>query len=305
MSNPIHLIALIIFGFIPEPPSNVEVFDNYCINENDISLTQKCNPQEGFSFSTDPEYLASFDEIVVPLVFWGVNKDDGTSDDPFTQDKANESLKLLNSAFKEMKISFVFEKFKTINCTEIYWTDYSSFRKYIKENSLFFQDALNIYVPYKFTNSKNRLRGAKWAWNQLGVNMLNYKTGILPHEVGHIFGLNHMHRGYKSDNCERVTRDKNDPEYNAHCAGDLVTDTNAMTYMYPHFPLIDKDCNYIGELKNCKGELYQMTQDDIRNFMGYTLHSCRSKFTVGQGVRAREYIVKYSNTNRYDYLLRE
>lgn len=305
MSNPIYLIGLIFLCLIPRPSSNINTVDEYCINDKavEIDISQNCRLQEGFSFSTDPVFLSSFNELTVPVVFWGINKDDGSSEEKFTQDKVDESMKLLNSAFKEMKINFVLEEFKTINSSEIYWTDYYAFNKYIKANSYTCETALNIYVPFRFTNFQNNLRGGKWSWNQLSVNMLNYNTGILPHEVGHIFGLNHMHSGAKASNCERVTRDKNDPEYNAHCAGDLVTDTNAMPIMYNRFHLINENCEYTGQLKNCKGEPYQLTEDDIRNFMGYTQHDCRSKFTVGQGVRAREYIEKYSKLNRYQFII--
>jgi len=305
MFYPIHLLALIVFTFMPDPSANVDVLDDYCIHEEDNNLIQNCRPQEGFSFSTDPHHLSSFEELIVPVVFWGVNRDDGTSDDALTQEKVNESIALLNSAFEIMKIKFILKKFKSINCSDIYWTDYSSFNRYVRKDSLSSPDALNIYIPYKFTNFNDNLRGGKWSWNQLGVNMLNYNTGILPHEVGHIFGLNHTHSGFKSKNCERVTRDENDPDYNAHCSGDRVTDTNAMPILYKKFHLINDDCEYNGKLKNCKGELYNITEDDVRNFMGYTQHDCRSKFTIGQAIRAREYIIKFSARKRYDYLITE
>lgn len=300
-----QLIGLIVFSLFSVGSIESSSLGEYCIYENSFETIQNCSPQEGFSFSTDPQYLKSFRKITVPVVFWGINKDDGSSEDPLTRRKIRKSMKLLNSAFKEMKINFVLEEFQTVNSTEIYWTDYYKFSRKVKENSLICDNALNIYVPYRFTNFDDNLRGGKWSWNQLGVNMLNYNTGILPHEVGHIFGLMHMHTGFKSSNCERVTRDKNNPDYNAHCSGDRVTDTNAMPNMYGKFKLITEDCEYIGKLKNCKGELYQMTEDDIRNFMGYTQHNCRSKFTVGQGIRAREYIKKYSEQNKYDYIIED
>lgn len=305
MSNPFHLITIITLGFLSNAASTIEIVDDYCIYEEDEVFSQNCTPQEGFTFSTDPEYLATFEELIVPVVFWGINKDDGSSDDAFTLDKVNESLKLLNSAYKKMNIKFIVDEYKTINSSEIYWTDYTSFRGYLNKSELICENALNIYVTYRFTNFKNNLRGFKWSRNQVAVNMLNYNTGILPHEVGHIFGLSHTHAGFESKRCERVTRDKNAPEYNAHCAGDRVTDTNAMPKMYRHFNLINENCEYTGKLKNCIGELYQMTEDDIRNFMGYTQHDCRSKFSIGQGVRVRENILKYSDSKKYDFLIAE
>ena len=140
--------------------------------------------------------------------------------------------------------------------------------------------------------------------NQLSVNMLNYNTGILPHEVGHIFGLSHTHSGSKARNCEHVTRDEDDPNYNANCSGDQVTDTNAMPVLYNKFHLINDDCEYIGKLTNCKGTPYQLTKLDISNFMGYTQHVCRSTFTTGQGIRVREFIKMQREKGRLDFVKR-
>jgi hypothetical protein len=249
-----------------------------------------CKPDPNYSYSTDPDYLNNFSELIVPLVFWGINQDDGSNDDFLTKSKVRESVDLLNSAFADIKICFKLQELKYVNDSEIYWTDYYKFNKYIRENDYSKPAALNVYIPYRFTNNNNSLRGGKWSKNQFSVNMLNYNTGILPHEVGHIFGLSHTHAGAKAVNCEHVTRNEEDPDYNARCSGDRVTDTNAIPSLYGKFHLIDTQCGYIGNLVDCKGTPYTILEQDVRNFMAYTQHSCRSLFTVGQGIRVREFI---------------
>jgi len=296
---PVFLINISLIIFTLTTPYKI-IDDKFCIYE--IETNQNCKPNPNFSYSTDQDDLDKFKELVVPVVFWNINRDDGSHDNPLSIEKIRESMHLLNHAYNGMNICFEFEDFKSINDSKIYWTDYYKFNKHIKSNYASNKDVLNVYVPYRFTNFKNNLRGGKWSENQLSVNMLNYNTGILPHEVGHIFGLSHTHYGSKASNCERVTRDENDPNYNAKCTGDRVTDTNAMPILYGKFHLIDENCNYIGKLKDCEGTPYQLTKLDIRNFMGYTQHTCRSRFTIGQGIRAREFIERYQNMGKFKFV---
>jgi hypothetical protein len=283
----------LIFLFIALESSNSSIeSDRFCSYESDEieQNVNQCKPNPSYSYSTDPEYLSTFPEVLIPVVFWGINQTDGSNEDPLTKTKVLESIELLNSAFKEMKICFELKELKFIDDSEIYWSDYYKFNKHVKANYPASSEVLNIYVPFRFSNFENNLRGGKWSSNQLSVNMLNYNTGILPHEVGHILGLLHTHTGEKAMNCEYITRDESDPDYNAKCAGDRVTDTNAMPNLYGKFHMINQECEYEGDIKNCEGELYQLTEKDVRNFMGYTQHACRSTFTVGQGVRVREFI---------------
>ncbi|MFD0932356.1 M43 family zinc metalloprotease [Psychroflexus salinarum] len=304
MYNCLKLYSLLCFFLGREvADSNLES-NEFCIY-NSLAIESnwnQCTPDPSFSYSTDPEYLGSFSEIVIPVVFWGINQTDNSNKDPLTQSKVEESLKLLNSTFEEMNICFELQKLKFINNSEIFWTDYYKFNRYVKNNYTASADVLNIYVPFKFTNFENNLRGGKWSPNQMSVNMLNYNTGILPHEVGHTLGLLHTHTGAKAVNCEHITRDENDPDYNAKCTGDRVTDTNAMPDLYGKFHLIDDDCEYNGDIKNCKGLPYKLTEMDVRNFMGYTKHSCRSIFTTGQGVRVREFIKNSKESGKMSFI---
>jgi hypothetical protein len=159
-----------------------------------------------------------------------------------------------------------------------------------KDNISVDTSAINVYVPYKFTNFKNGLRGAQVNNRSIAVNSNEYDTGILVHEIGHIFDLKHTHHAFKSKRCERVTRDPNDENYNANCAGDQVTDTGAMRELNNKTQFISEDCNYMANHKDCDGTPYQLGDAEIKNFMSYTLQHCRDRFTIGQSVRVREYI---------------
>ncbi|WP_127844533.1 zinc metalloprotease [Psychroflexus aestuariivivens] len=280
------LFAVLLF--LNSSSSETENFE-YCVYDDEV-FQQNCHPDPNFTYSTDPEYLDSFPEIKIRVHLWGFNQDDGSSEDKLTEDKIHESLKLLNSAFKNMKVCFELDGFDLINDSELYWTNYYKFGNKIRSGDFTRDNALNIYIPYKFTNNNDKLRGGKMSNNRMTVNMLNYNTGILVHEVGHIFGLMHTHSGYTSQHCERVTRDENDPNYNAKCAGDRVTDTNAMPKLYGKFHKINENCEYIGDATDCEGTPYTLEKSDIQNFMAYTQHSCRAVFTTGQKIRAREYI---------------
>lgn len=307
MCNMILLFNIVGSFFISDPTDFSIESSNFCIydsGEIEHNMNQ-CKPNPAYSYSTDPHDLSDFSEVVIPIVFWGINKTDGSNQDPLTKAKVQESLELLNSAFAEMKICFELNDLNYIDDSEIYWSDYYKFNKHVKKNYPVSDEVLNIYIPYRFTNFENNLRGGKWSSNQMSVNMLNYKTGILPHEVGHILGLLHTHTGEKAMNCEHITRDENDPSYNAKCTGDRVTDTNAMPNLYRYFHLINENCEYEGGLRNCEDLPYQLTEEDIRNFMGYTQHSCRSTFTVGQGIRAREFIENSQKSGKLGFVFQK
>lgn len=267
---------------------------SHCIHEDsDENAQGNCLPSKSYSFSTDPDVLAAYPEITVRIFFWGINQDNGESEDLLTEDKIQESMDLLNSAYGGMNICFELKGYDHINDSSIYWGSAKNLSSFLRKNKDEYQkdDAVNIYIPYKFTNFKNNLRGINWGYNKLAVNMLNYNTGILPHEVGHSFRLKHTHQNYKTARCEHVTRDPDDPDFNAKCAGDHVVDTNAMPNLYGSaLKDINEDCEYTGNPKDCQGTPYAFTSDDVRNFMAYTKQSCRSIFTTGQGIRVRESI---------------
>lgn len=254
-----------------------------------------CDPynarQPYYSQSVSQKYLSSFPKVSVNVAFWAINEATGESQNPFTIEKAKMSIQLLNESFEMMNVSFKLKRFDTINSSTYHWNSLSKFyglSKTLPEK----QDtmAINVYVPYKFTNFENGLRGAQVNSRSIAVNSNEYATGILVHEIGHVFDLKHTHRSFKSKNCERVTRNPEDKDYNAHCAGDFITDTGAMPSLNNNNKLISQDCNYTGKRTACDKTPYVLGDTEIKNFMSYTLQHCRNQFTTGQGIRVREYI---------------
>jgi hypothetical protein len=54
-----------------------------------------------------------------------------------------------------------------------------------------------------------------------------FKNFLLCHEMGHTFGLLHTFNTFYNTECEHVTRDPLNPNYNATTAGDMIKDTEA------------------------------------------------------------------------------
>ena len=174
----------------------------YNFSEIERGFQTICKSDPNYSYSTDPDYLNNFSDLIGPLVFCEINRDNGSNDYFLNESKVRELVDLLNSDFADIKVYFEFQQLNYVNDSEIYWTDYYKFSKYIHESDYFKPAALNVYTPYRFTNNSNSLRGGEWSATQFSVNMLNYKADILPHEVGHILGLLHTHSGAKAVNRE-------------------------------------------------------------------------------------------------------
>jgi hypothetical protein len=152
---------------------------------------------------------------------------------------------------------------------------------------------------------------------------VNLTREVMIHEVGHAFALLHPDQGSTSfTNCEHVTRDPNDPDFNADTAGDRVVDTPAVPNFFyefcdedpnDEFPrsyclanvefrsfYLDPDtCEYLGSGDDCLDPPveYLITPEDVRNIMFSGIpNSCGSNsLTIGQGVRMQETIVAGNN----------
>lgn len=90
-------------------------------------------------------------------------------------------------------------------------------------------------------------------------------------------------------NCEHVTRDPNDPNYNADSAGDYVRDTAADPGLrgsstHPYYNT-DANCNYFGSEINCDGTPYQVDSALISNIMSYGGSQCKIGLSLGQAER--------------------
>lgn len=112
---------------------------------------------------------------------------------------------------------------------------------------------------------------------------------------------------------EHVTRDPNDPNYNALSVADFIHDTPAMVsfwgealaYDLTIFDIIDVNtCNYTGSLTDALGVPFELTPADVGNVMGYTYQPCiTTGFTTGQGIRIREWIANPPANNNQQSLL--
>lgn len=136
------------------------------------------------------------------------------------------------------------------------------------------------------------------------------------HEIGHCFNLFHTFNGWTTSQCEHVTRDDTNSNYNADDHGDHVTDTAAV----PDFKnerchelnLPNEDCTlsnglgyayldqnlwvYTGNGGDCLMPPipYEIAPLDVKNYLSYTLPSPTpyfKNFTVGQKIRMREAII--------------
>jgi hypothetical protein len=135
-----------------------------------------------------------------------------------------------------------------------------------------------------------------------------FNSAVLAHEIGHCLGLFHTHQFRATiDNDGNVTaiiREQIPRTGNlANCTteGDLLCDTPADPGLSISTANVDNEtsCSYIGgaTLNNLN------YAPDTRNVMSYTLPACMQSFTVGQGNRARDFIL--SGVDLDDYVIRE
>jgi len=185
-------------------------------------------------------------------------------------------------------------------------------------------DAINYHIPrhtvgFAGAGYHSQLRTVINAW------AIENSPRVINHEMGHAIGLSHTHNGWNSSsNCEHVTRDKYlpngdlNPDFNADIAGNRVVDTAAMPdfrnekcvedgYPYPYtdcpselkyYYLNEEFCTY----DNPNGEdclpipvPYEISEEDVRNLMAYTLGTCGLDLTTGQNIRMREKIENSPN----------
>jgi len=289
----VFTIILSLFG---ETTLNDMSYDCIPLQQNvgEDDKDRRCDPFDKqrpfYTKSTSEAYLNSFPELSINLTYWVVNRLDGTSDNPIDSLKIKESVQVLNDSYKSLNIKFKLKSVHPINDSLLYWTRFSKFSSLARQSDYIDTTSINVYVPFRFTNFKNNLRGAQVSSRGIAINSYEYNTGIIVHEIGHVFDLKHTHRGFKGNTCERVTRDTNNADYNADCSGDFVTDTGAMRELNNNKTYISQDCNYMGTLTDCDGTPYQIGDAEVKNFMSYTLQHCRDRFTTGQMVRVREYL---------------
>ncbi len=193
------------------------------------------DPPGIYSKSSSSAYLNDFETKTFNIFYWRINKSDGSYTQPgwpLTLEKAKQSVALINEQFASMNICFNLVGMDTINSTAHHTNSgIIAIRNYAENNGKVRSDALNIYAPHSLAGNAAGI--STYISTSVVVTGGLIATGtILSHELGHSFNLYHTFDGgnYRPHpvNCERVTRNPNDPEYNADEAGDKVTDTNAV-----------------------------------------------------------------------------
>ncbi|RWW92087.1 zinc-dependent metalloprotease [Flavobacterium cerinum] len=259
-----------------------------------------------YSGSVNPLYLSSFPQLTFNIYFWVVKRSDGTADDIVSNQQIIKEMNQINEFFKPMGICFVLGGVGSINNDQLYpkGTDFWSIASYAQNNNYMKSNNFNVYIHPDISNGNGV---TNYGLNYIGIDMWviqglwSAPKHVLAHELAHTFGLYHAwgnnNGGTYTD--ERVTRDPNNPNYNALTAGDRVADTPAMVSFnneaialgVPLSNILDFDnCLYIGTSTDNLGVPFSLTPADVGNPMQYTHSPCVQSFTTGQGIRIREYI---------------
>ncbi|MDO4728144.1 MAG: hypothetical protein Q4B43_03950 [Bacteroidota bacterium] len=312
----IYLSLFIIFFNFLNAQDN-ETFGCYVDNTSfgNSVYFNPLNKPHVYSGSTDVNVLASFEPISFDIYFWIVQPKNSSEreDDIVTYKHIEQNLIRINQLFRPMNICFVLKGYDYIDTHQIYEnTSYGAVLGYANANGKFSNNSLNVYV----VKTLNGYNGAASANSDGIVLKRSHFIGkhqtipgnLLAHEIAHTYGLAHpWGEGLPAYTFEHVTRDSNNPNYNALTAGDCIADTPAMVSFWSEFAVggsifdvIDPyTCEYLGNGTDVLGVPFELTPNDVGNVMGYTWQPCiDTGFTIGQGIRLREYIADPSNSYR-------
>lgn len=186
-----------------------------------------------------------------------------------SQNDINTSIEQLNTAFGPVMIAF------TVASTDYINNDtYAIINNGNEVDELWAlgynqSNVLNVYyVVDAYFNGIASMPG-----RQLIVrNAVATNGSTLAHEVGHNLSLLHTH-GIGEQEFVNGT--------NCTTAGDYICDTPAEPYRNDSGILgyVNSSCQYTGTFRDPNDELFN---PDTRNFMGYSLPSCRDRFSTQQ-----------------------
>lgn len=225
---------------LSQQPQGIPVVDDVFICGTEEDLTP--DPPGVYSGSLDPNYFNSVEPIVFNIFFWRINKSDGSYTDtsgiwaePLSPERAQRGVDSLNYAYGQFNICFKLIGMDTINSTAIHTgASLSVIKNYADANGKVKENAFNVYVPRTLANNAAGI--GSYNNTHCAVKDAHVFDNVIVHEIGHNFNLSHTHTGWRSNNCERVTRDINDPDYNASptplnnytARGDKIHDTAAV-----------------------------------------------------------------------------
>lgn len=301
--------------------SNVTAQNTRCIVFDELTHSERT--ALGIS---DQKFLASknftpqFNSIVpnnYPLTpkkfninLWSVVPDNAT-EGVISYAMALKYIERLNRIYQPYQICFVLNGNGILKSTShMNDKDHIDLRKEGRLKNAYVDNSINVYFVKSILGGAEGITGL--FENSILVKehtMLTSSTSdvLLAHEVGHALSLYHTH-GYHNEPpngnvgsvspCEHVTRNTNDPNYNALLQGDKVHDTAADPGLEGRSSLssynIDSNCNYFGNLKDCQGNTYVLNSSVVNNIMSYAPKACRTLLTLGQVQR-----IHYNIDNAY------
>lgn len=250
-------------------------------------------------FSTPVGYQLTPKKFRIQI--WNVRSTDGSTGVWVPYHEAVEYIKNLNNYYKDYNICFVLTGIGVLHDDAVLnhaW--HSDLKDSGKLNNAYLDNAINVYMAPTVTPIPYVGGVTNYYENAIAISQPYMSDkALLAHEVAHALGIMHTigslndipnspnGMGSRSD-CEHVTRDPNDPNYNADSAGDYVRDTAAdpglrgnSTHQYHN----TANCNYFGSEINCDGTSYQVDSDLISNIMSYGGSQCKIGLSLGQAER--------------------
>ena len=260
-------------------------------------------PEEEFTtFNND--IIPDDNEIFVINIFFHVVTDNngnidltggttGTTPNTYGEEEMMEVIWALNRVYGQYNIFFKYRGFDVIansNLTNYITTDTSPYM--ISGN-------FNVFIM-------NNLGGNQGFGNSIRARVIfaameNHMERSLVHEIGHCMDLLHTFNPGpfsipgspgQTVGCEHVTRDPNDPDYNAHYTGDMVEDTAAEGTNF-NWSNWNSNCEFVNptNLMDCDGT--GVFADIELNYLSSSLPpGCNDAYvlTPGQALRARTFL---------------
>lgn len=247
--------------------------------------------------------------------FWAVMNDDGTDGVRIYYDMALKYVKQLNDTYRAHQICFVLNGNGVLKSTaHMNGKGHSELAAAGQSKNAYDDNSINIYVARTIVmvGGVSASGVTNYFSNAIAMKEENlwWMDNTLAHEVGHALNLRHTHGNVNSPpngsmandpNCEHVTRDPSNPNYNALTAGDLVHDTVADPGLFPNqntpYYNVNSNCVYIKNQTDCQGTPYAPDSSVLNNIMSYGHAPCLTLLTPGQGQRIHESIDNANTTS--------